>query len=55
MVRYSPPMAGNLDTVRAAYEASNKGDAEPIIALFEPEAVWRGVERGVLWWKTAPS
>lgn len=44
-----------LEPVRAAYTALNDGDAAPLAALFAPDTVWRGVERGFLWWRRAPS
>lgn len=44
-----------IDRVREAYEALNRGDPEPLAALFGPETVWRGVERGFLGWRRAPS
>ena len=44
-----------LESVRAAYEALNDGDPEPLARLFTRDTVWRGVERGFLWWRKAPS
>jgi ketosteroid isomerase-like protein len=44
-----------LESVRAAYRALNDGDPEPLARLFAPGTVWRGVERGFLWWRRAPS
>ena len=44
-----------LESVRAAYGALNDGDADPLAHLFAPDTVWRGVERGFLWWRKAPS
>jgi ketosteroid isomerase-like protein len=41
--------------VRQAYEAANEGDVSLLAGLFEPDTEWRGVERGLLWWKRAPS
>jgi ketosteroid isomerase-like protein len=41
--------------MRAASDALGAGDAEPLVALFDADTVWRGVERGHLWWKRAPS
>jgi hypothetical protein len=32
-----------------------EGDPEPFASLFAAEAEWRGVSRGVLWWRHAPS
>ena len=44
-----------LDRVKHAYEAANDGDVTVLAGLFEPDTVWRGVERGRLWWRSAPS
>lgn len=53
---YSRSMARDaIDRVREAYEALNRGNPEPLAALFESDTVWRGVERGFLWWRRAPS
>lgn len=47
-------MPRDLETVRNGYEALTSGDV-PLVALLTPETVWRGVERGFLWWRRAPS
>ena len=44
-----------IDQLRAAADALNQGDADPFAALFAEDAEWRGVPRGHLWWKHAPS
>ena len=44
-----------IDQLRAAADALNQGDADPFAALFAEDAEWRGVTRGHLWWKHAPS
>jgi ketosteroid isomerase-like protein len=44
-----------IDSLRAAAEALNNGDPEPFASLFAADAEWRGVSRGRLWWKRAPS
>jgi ketosteroid isomerase-like protein len=44
-----------LNELRAAIEALNQGDAEPFASLFATDVEWRGVSRGLLWWKHAPS
>lgn len=44
-----------IDRLAAAVEALNHGDPEPFASLFDDDAEWRGVSRGVLWWKHAPS
>ena len=51
-MRYSANM---IDRLKAAVEALNHGDPEPFASLFAPDAEWRGVSRGLLWWKDAPS
>ena len=47
--------SSDLETLKAAYEAVNEGDVDALATLFRPETVWRGVERGRLWWRKAPS
>jgi ketosteroid isomerase-like protein len=44
-----------IDQLRAAVEALNRGDAGPFASLFADDAEWRGVSRGHLWWRHAPS
>lgn len=44
-----------LERVRHAYETANAGDVSEIVGLFNPDTEWRGVERGHLWWRRAPS
>ncbi len=44
-----------IDQLRAAAEALNGGDPGPFAALLAPEAEWRGVPFGHLWWKQTPS
>jgi ketosteroid isomerase-like protein len=44
-----------LERVRQAYETATAGDVSELVALFDPDTVWRGVERGRLWWRNAPS
>jgi ketosteroid isomerase-like protein len=41
--------------IQAAYDAAVAGDLDPLVALFDPELEWRGLERGRLWWKRAPA
>lgn len=43
-----------LDRVRRAYETANDGDVSELVALFDSDTEWRGVERGLLWWRRAP-
>jgi ketosteroid isomerase-like protein len=47
--------SAGVTRAKAAYAALNEGDPEPLAALFRPDTVWRGVERGFLWWRRAPS
>lgn len=47
--------APDLEKLQAAYEAANEGDVDALAGLFNPDTVWRGVERGFLWWRHAPS
>jgi len=44
-----------LDELRTAAEALNEGDPGPFASLFAPDAEWRGVSHGRLWWKRTPS
>jgi ketosteroid isomerase-like protein len=44
-----------IEELRAAVAALNEGDPEPFASLFEADAEWRGVSRGFLWWRNAPS
>jgi ketosteroid isomerase-like protein len=43
-----------IDELRAAADALNRGDPEPLAALFAEDAEWRGVSHGMLWWKSRP-
>jgi ketosteroid isomerase-like protein len=44
-----------IDELRAAVDAFNRGDPEPFVALIDEDSEWRGISRGHLWWKHAPS
>ena len=48
----TPP---DVDGIQRAFDAAVFGDVEPLIALFTPDLEWRGLERGHLWWRSAPS
>ncbi len=48
-------MNDRLDRVRQAYDALFRGEVDPLVSLFDPDVDWRGVERGILWWRSAPS
>jgi ketosteroid isomerase-like protein len=48
-------MTEALGRVRRAYQAAGDGDLAELIGLFDRDTVWRGVERGHLWWRRAPS
>jgi ketosteroid isomerase-like protein len=41
--------------VQRAFDAAIGGDVEPFVALLAPDLEWRGVERGHLSWRSAPS
>ena len=45
----------DFEKLRAAYEAANDGDLEPLVELFTLETISCGVERGRLWWRKTPS
>jgi ketosteroid isomerase-like protein len=47
--------AGAIEELRAAAEALERGDPEPFASLLAPDAEWRGVSHGALWWKRTPS
>jgi hypothetical protein len=55
VVRVPAILDSVIDSLRAAAEALNDGDPEPFASLFAADAEWRGVSRGHLWWKRAPS
>jgi hypothetical protein len=44
-----------IDRLREAADALNAGDPTPLVALMDDDVDWRGVSRGVLWWKQTPS
>ena len=44
-----------IDQLRAAADALSRGDPGPFAELIADECEWRGVPRGHLWWKRAPS
>ena len=48
-------MATDAERIQAAYDAAIAGDVEPLVRLLAPDLEWRGVERGFLWWRHAPS
>jgi ketosteroid isomerase-like protein len=45
----------NTERVQHAFDAAIGGDVEPLVALMGPDVEWRGIERGHLWWRKAPS
>ena len=47
--------ACSVGLAQAAFDAAIGGDVEPFVALLAPGVEWRGVERGHLWWRSAPS
>jgi ketosteroid isomerase-like protein len=44
-----------IDQLRAAADSLNRGDPEPFVSLLAPDAEWRGVSHGHLWWKRTPA
>lgn len=44
-----------IQSLQSALRAATAGDLDPLVTLFHPELDWRGVERGHLWWRSAPS
>ena len=47
--------ASVIERLREATEALNDGDPGPFASMFAEDAEWRGIPRGHLWWKHAPS
>lgn len=45
----------DAERVQQAFDAAAGGDVEPLVELMAPGLEWRGVERGHLWWRRAPS
>jgi len=44
-----------IDRLRAAADALNRGDPEPLASLFADDSEWRGISHGFLWWKRTPT
>jgi len=47
--------SADVEKLKGAYEAANEGNVDALAGLFAPTTVWRGTERGHLWWRKAPS
>ena len=47
--------ATDVELVRNGFSAAARGDIEPLVALFDENMQWRGIERGVLWWRHSPA
>jgi len=45
----------SVETIRAAYEALDAGDAEPLVSLIDPQMEWRGRRRLPRFWRPPPS
>jgi hypothetical protein len=45
----------SVETIRAAYEALAAGEAEPLVALIDPQMEWRGRRRLQHFWRPPPS
>lgn len=41
--------------IQGAYDAALAGNLDRLVGLFDPDLHWKGIERGHLWWKHAPS
>ncbi len=54
-VVHTVTVPGDAYRVQAAFDAAISGDLEPLVSLFDPRLEWRGVRRGRLWWRRAPS
>jgi hypothetical protein len=44
-----------VDAIRAAYEAANSGDVEPLVSLIDAQMEWRGRRRLPWFWRPPPS
>jgi ketosteroid isomerase-like protein len=44
----------NIEQLRSAAEAYNRGDVEPLVGLLDEDVDWRAWTRGRLWWKHTP-
>jgi hypothetical protein len=44
----------SVDAIRAAYEAANAGDVEPLVSLIHPQLEWRGRRRLSRFWRPPP-
>src|SRR5207253_10841523 len=45
----------DVELVRHGFEAWARGDVAALTALLDPDVYWRGIERGRLWWRRAPT
>ena len=45
----------SVETICAAYEALANGEAEPLVALIDPQMEWRGRRRLQRFWRPRPS
>ena len=46
--------SADVERLREAAEAYNRGDVEPLVALLDEDVDWRAHTRGHLWWKRTP-
>jgi hypothetical protein len=49
------PVAPPIVAVRAAYEALNDGEVEPLVALMGEGVAWSGQRSGVRFWRPPPA
>jgi hypothetical protein len=49
------PVAPPIVAVRAAYEALNDGEVEPLVALMDEDVAWSGQRSGVRFWRPPPA
>jgi hypothetical protein len=45
----------DVKRLKEAAGAYNRGDVEPLVAMFDDELDWQGISRGFLWWQHTPS
>ena len=43
------------DVLQRAFDQAIAGDLGSLVALFHEDLDWRGLERGHLWWRSAPA
>jgi hypothetical protein len=52
---YRRRMAIGPAEIQVALDAATAGELDSLVALFDPDLDWRGIQRGHLWWRHAPA